>query len=493
MKIRYSPSDLALRYLPAALLAGLVAVGSVPDRVFAQSATATDGDTSATGPGDGNLRTTDDRQQAAGDDASEPDGAIVTDPDSEEPTDASLDAAALKELRRQNERAETIDGLRPRLPPSDELTPGIPLGTFTFRPTISQGIGVESTKTGKDTRNRTYLQTGLQGSIVSDWSLHQLRIDGEGTWAKTLSGIPDDDPQGNINAELRLDLSNDTIATFKAGYSLQQEDNSDPNAITNAENQPDVSTYSAGTEVTHDLGLIRGTAGIDFSRETYGDAQLANGTFISQADRNENTTIVRGRIGYELSPALIPFLEASYGQSIYDNYRDTTGYIRNATLYSLKSGVEGDFGEKLRGELSTGYSVADFEDARLKSLSAWTIDGNATWSPQRGSDVLAGLKTEIEPSTTAGASGSVAYTASATLTQAIIDQLSGRLSTSFTWRDYSEQDVAQQTVFNAGAGLTWGVSRSIDLTTDLNWQRTRQQKVAGEDELTGMLGISLKR
>jgi hypothetical protein len=482
MKTRSPSTDLALRCLPALLLAAHLSAFGMPGEVLAQSATLVDNS------GTNNAATSD--QDA---DPNDPDRAIVPDPDAEEVTDATLDAAALKELRRQNDRVETVDGLRPKLPEDATLTPGIALGTMTFRPTISQSLGTESTTTGKDTSTRTYLQTGFKGSLVSDWSLHQLKIDAEGTWDKTLSGIPDDNPEGNINAELRLDLSHDTIARLKAGYSLQREDVGDPNAISAAENQAQVSTYTATAEVTHDLGLIRGTAGIAFTRETYGEATLENGTQIDQSDRDNNEAIVRGRIGYELSPALIPFLEASYGQVVYDNQKDSLGYVRDATLYALKAGVEGDFGDKLRGELSTGLARAEFDDDRLKAISAWTVDGNATWSPQRGTDVLAGLKTEIEPSTTAGASGSVAYTASAALTQVIIEQLSGRVSSSFTWRDYSEQSVPQQTVFNAGAGLTWGLSRSIDLTTDVTWERTQQSKVPNQEVFTGLVGVAFKR
>lgn len=434
-------------------------------------------------------------RNAAGDDtdSQQPMDATVPDPDAEAETDEALDAAALKELRRQNPREESLDNLKPKLPPEGDLTPGITVGSFIFRPTLSETVGVERTRTGKDELNRTYLQTGFKGSLTSDWSLHQLKIDTEGTWQKTVSGTPEDDPEGKIEAALRLDLSEATKANLKAGYSMQREDISAANAIANATNQAMVSTYTASADITRDLGLIRGTVGLDFSRETYGDAQLANGSFISQEDRNANTATLRGRIGYELSAALIPFVEGSYGRTIYDEHRDTLGYIRDAQLYAIKSGIQADFGEKLRGEISTGYAIADFDDSRLKSLSAITFDGNATWSPRRGTDVELGLKTEIEPSTTAGASGDVAYTANAALTQAIIDTLKGRLSASSTLRDYSQADVANQTVVTLGTGLTWGVSRSIDLTADVQWEGTTQPGVPKSSVFIAGLGLSLKR
>lgn len=500
MKSRYSTAHLALRSLPAALLAVHLSASAAwaqsaltPDNTDSQLRLDLPSSTSDRNSRDSN--STDGTDTADQDEIPDPDTATSADPnvDPDEDTNAALDAATLKELRRQNPREEAVDGLAPKKLENDELTPGVAVGSFTLRPAISESIGMERTRTGNDTTTRSYLQTGFKGSLVSDWSLHQLRIDADGTWQKTLSGIPEDDPEGRIEAALRLDITEATKANLKAGYSLEREDISAANAIANATNQARVTTYTASAELTHDLGLIRGTAGIDFSRETYGDAQLDTGKFVSQKDRNQNTATLRGRIGYELSAALVPFLEGSYGRTIYDEHKDTLGYIRDAQIYALKTGIEGDFGEKLRGEISTGYTIADFEDSRLKEISAITFDGNAVWSPQRGTDVELGLKTEIEPSTTAGASGDVAYTVNAAITQAIIDTLKGRLLASTTLRDYSQASEPNQKVYDIGAGVTWGISRSIDFNADVSWEKTTQPGTAQSDVFTAGIGLSLKR
>ena len=49
--------------------------------------------------------------------------------------------------------------------------------------------------------------------------------------------------------------------------------------------------------------------------------------------------------GYELSQAIIPFVQASYARSIYDEHKDSLGYVRDAQIYELRTGIEGDFGE----------------------------------------------------------------------------------------------------------------------------------------------------
>jgi hypothetical protein len=426
--------------------------------------------------------------QEADDQASE---ATQPPPDRDIDQNAVEDATLRQDLGRQNLPEQDVEGLRPRGAEKGE-TSGIPVGAFTLRPTITGGAGFEREKSGDRTKTRSYLQTGLKGSLTSNWSEHELRIDTNGSWQKTLSGFESDDPEGSINAALRLDLSNDMIANLTAGYSLEREDIGDANAVDGATNQAEVSTWTAGASITRDIGLIRGTLGVDFEREAYGDATLSSGQSLDQSDRNQNTATLRGRLGYELSPALIPFIEASYGRMIYDNQRDGTGYMRDADLYAAKTGVEFDMGEKLRGEIGAGYTIADFKDGRLDQLSGVTVNGDANWSPQRGTDVELGLKTEVEPSTSAGSSGSIAYTADMALTQVIIEELRGKLSAGTTWRDYKSA-AANQTVYDLGAGLTWGISRSLDMTADVAWERSSQKGSASQETLTGLVGLSLKR
>lgn len=404
-----------------------------------------------------------------------------------------LDMEALQELRRQNMREATVDGLlAPKVEGRDDAQ-GIRVGSLILRPSLTETISSERTTTGGDASTRTFLRSGLKTSVLSDWSLHQLRIDAEGTWDKTLSGTRQDDPEARIRGELRLDLSDETTATLRAGYDLSREEVGDANAIANAVTQAEVNEYTASAEITRDLGVLRATTGLEFTRETYGDATLADGLMVDQSARDNNEAKVRGRLGYELSPALIPFLEASYGRLFYDQHKDGEGYVRDADLYALKAGVETDFGEKLKGELSGGYLIADFDDAALKSISAATIDGNAIWSPHRGTDVAFNLRTEIEPTTTAGASGSTAYTGTMVLSQIILQNLTGQISSGLTLRDYSEQETPVQTVLSLGTGLTWSLSRSLDFNADVAWEKTQQQGVESTETLRAGIGLTLKR
>lgn len=405
--------------------------------------------------------------------------------------DAVVDGGLLRDqdLIRSNLRETGVDGLKSALADDDDV-PGIPLGTFTLKPSIGQTVNSETTRSGDSRERRTYTETGLKGTLTSDWSRHQLSITGEGYWQRNLSGTGETKPRADIDGAFRLDISRDTIATLRAGYSFDREDATDPNAINGAETQAGVNEYSLGAGIEHDFGILRGSAKVDVNRLTYSDVDLSDGTTLSQKDRNRDVGTLTTRIGYELSPALIPFLEASIGRGIYEQSSDSQGYGRSYKTYSGRAGVEVDLGEKLKGELALGYNTYRFDDARLKNLNGATIDGLINWSPQRGTDVSTGLSTTLEPSTTSGESGALAYTLSSRVTHELRSALVARLSNSLTFRNYPSGSASSDTkVWLTGAGLTYDINRYLALTGDVSYERTTPDR--GEATSVARIGVGL--
>jgi len=399
-----------------------------------------------------------------------------------------------EDMRRINTRETGIDGLKARQYADREEAEGVPVGSFTLRPSINQSYNVENQRTGNDRQDRTFLQTDLRSTLTSDWSRHALTISGDGVWQQNVSGTGEEQPTVNLDADLRLDLPADTTAHLTAGYRFYREDTNDPNAIAGAQQQSGVNEYDAGASVTRDFGLLRGTTAITLARTLYSDAVLSNGTAVSLSDRDQTAGTWRGRIGYEMSPALIPFVEADLGRVLYDDEFDSSGYARSNHAYAGKAGVEFDFGEKLRGELGIGYQHVEFQDARLASIDSPTIDGTLAWSPRRGTNVDIGVSTSVEPSTTAGESGYVAYQLTATLSQEVRENLLAKLTGGTTWRDYPSTSLyGDETVYDAAFGLTWGINRYLDMTGNVGYELTTRDGGEDTQQLRAGVGLTARR
>ncbi len=397
-------------------------------------------------------------------------------------------------LGRDNLREQTIDGLRPAIRSDNEETPGIPLGTFTLRPALNTSVATETTKSGDTSTTRSYLQTELKGTLTSDWSRHQLTVTGDGIFQRNFSGEGQTKPSASLNGDLRLDLSRDTIAHLTAGYTLTRESATDPNALLDAVDQSRVQTLTGGASIERDFGVLRGLAALDVSRTTYSDATLSDGSSVSLTDRNRNEGNLRLRVGYELSPALIPFLEASAGRTFYDESADTLGYERNSESYGGKGGVTVDLGEKLKGELGLGYRHVTFADARLAAIDAVVLDAAATWSQRRGTDITLGLLTDVEPSVVAGQSGYISRALTLALTQQVRDDLVAKLSSGATWRDYQPSGSSNnELITTLGASMAYGLNRYLDLTADVSWERTHPDGGSDTDVMRAGVGLTLKR
>lgn len=392
----------------------------------------------------------------------------------------------------QNPRVGTVDGLPLR--PDDTAVPGFMLGTLTLRPTLAERIVRETVSYGTVKTNRTYSETTLSGTLQSDWSRHQLAIDGSASWEKNISGTGAESPDAYLNALLRLDLVNDVTATLGAGYSYSQESRTDPNAIAGATAQAGIHELRAGAGLRKELGLLRGTTSLDLTRRIYGDATLANGGTVSGDDRDTVGAELTARIGYAVSPALIPFVEASVGREKYDQRVDSSGAERSSTTYGVRAGAEINLGEKFSGELAAGYVLRSLDDAILKDISGLTVDGELNWSPLRGTNVMVGLASTVESATTAGESGAVVYRFNTGLTQQIHSAVVARLGATAGYRDYTSNRARNnQRSYGAAAGLTWSINRYLDLEADASYERTKEPGRTDEKTTRIALGLKLRR
>jgi len=412
-----------------------------------------------------------------------------------DPADTPRTGSILNDdIGRVNMRDDGVNGLRSRTKTSDDEQLGIQLGTFTLRPSVNQSYNVETNKGGGTNDSRTFLQSDFENTLTSNWDRHQLTITGNGIWQRNVSGTGEEEPSVNIGADLRLDLSDQTTAHLTAGYRFFREDTDDPNALSGAAKQSGVNEFDAGASIERDFGLLRGTTAVTLARTVYSDATLADGTQVTLSDRDQTAGTWRGRIGYELSPALIPFLEADLGKALYDEDRDSAGYARSNNSYGGKAGVELDLGEKLKGELGIGYEHTGFDDARLSAIDAPTVDGSLAWSPQRGTDVGLGFSTTVQPSTTAGESGYVAYQLTGTLAHQLRDDLTGKITGGTTWRDYPDGSTSSdQTVYDAALGFTWGINRYLDMTGNVGYELTTQKTGDDTRQLRAGVGLTVKR
>ncbi|MCT7377515.1 outer membrane beta-barrel protein [Chelativorans salis] len=395
---------------------------------------------------------------------------------------------------RTNERVEPIEGRARRTPEDDPYAPlGLRIGTFTVVPTLEQGLtwttNADSSPGGEEA---LLSETTLRLNAVSGWSRHRAVLNGYGTYRKSVSGDDVSEFEGGADAALELDLRGDLSARAALAYAARRESASSPVAIAGVVRQPLRHTIDGSLGVEKAVGKLRLRVTGEVSRNQYGDARLDNGDTLSQSDRNSTLALVRLRGGYELSPALIPFLEVEAGRRFYDEERDSAGYARSATRLGARAGLSLDISEKLSGEVSAGWVAEDFEDDRLDTVSGLALAAALNWSPMRGTNVRLDGSTTVEGSTDAGDSGSLLYSGTLRLERQMRSNLTGDVALGAAWRDYSGG--GHDLILSGEASLTWWLNRYAGLTGRARHERQKSNLPGRDYEATSIfMGMTLQR
>ena len=410
-------------------------------------------------------------------------GGTVREPTIDSAEDLSLDEGAA--------RAAAIEGLNAEPEEAPFEAPGIRMGSFILRPSVEQGLTATSNADSSTTGGSAVLsETTLRLNVASDWASNSLTVDAYGVYRKTLSGDEVEDAASGIDAALELDLGNDYRATARLGYSMAPESAASPVVIVGAASEPLRQTVTGSLALEKDVGKARFriTGGIE--DDSYGDADLEGGGTLSQKDRDATLYTLALRAGYEISPALTPFVETEIGRNLYDLEVDSAGYARSSDQYAVRGGLAFDLGEKLSGEVSAGWVSEDFDDPRLRTISTPSFGGDLAWSPMRGTMVgLSGLTT-LEGTTTPGESGSVLYSGALSVEREMRANLTGTAILGAGWRNYSGSD-GRDLIFNAEAGLTWWLNRYAGVTTRVRHERV-ESNLGDRDSETNSVFLGLK-
>jgi hypothetical protein len=347
---------------------------------------------------------------------------------------------------------------------------GFRLGTWVVNARVAQSVGY-STNASQVPQGEAGTVGLTEGSIEarSDWSRHAASVSANGTYEEDFGSETGDTPFASIGGALRLDLFDGNELNLRGSYSYTTESITTRAGNSEFTDQPGINNYEG------EVGWLRGERRLvlglrgSVERETYGDATSVCCEEIDQSHRNNTLYMLRGRVGYELSPALIPFVELGGGQRVYDRNEDEFGTVRDANVLELRAGAAIDLGEKLRGEISLVYLAEDFEDSALDDIGVPGLDANLVWSPWRGTEVNFFAETGFDLSTDPGSDSSISRIFGIEATRVVNSRLLGKAGIGLQIDTYT--DDTSDFTYTAGVGLEYAVNRYLRLTADADYEQ----------------------
>jgi hypothetical protein len=258
---------------------------------------------------------------------------------------------------------------------------------------------------------------------VSDWERHALVADLRGSFTgygnslpPTVDGAVSPSPT-NVNRpdftghiDGRLDVTEDTRITSELRLRVSTDNPGSPNIQTGLASYPIYTTLGGTFGVDQNFNRLDIAVGGTVDRTVYQNSTLTDGTISSNDDRNFNQYGGIGRVSYELTPALKPFVEVEGDTRVHDLPIDRNGYARDSDGGYAKAGTSFEFSRLLTGEISVGYAERSYVDPRLDRLQGLLTAGSLTWTATPLTTAKFYSTTSIDETIVSGVSGVLTHT-----------------------------------------------------------------------------------
>ena len=307
----------------------------------------------------------------------------------------------------------------------------------------------------------------------------------------------------------KIDVLRDTTLDYGGNFSITTLRPGSPEiqASTNgvaSTNQP--VTWSAGGYVgaTHTFNRLEVGMRGALERTQTANATFSNGT-IQELSRNDYTTVGgKPRIAYEISPGFKPFIEGSFDRREYDHTYDVNGFMRSSYGYSAKGGASFEIVREVKGEISGGYVMRNYDDPRLPNLRGPLIDASIVWTASPLTTITLRANTTANETTLANASGAMVRTVTAQVKHELLRNLTLTGTAAYQVTSYQGNNLASasqyttvginERLLTAGIKAEYAITRGIYVKASYAYEYLKSTVPnSGYTANVFLLGVKLQR
>ncbi len=348
---------------------------------------------------------------------------------------------------------------------------GIRAGGMTYFPAIEESIGYDSNP------NRTQLKKGsfvshTEGELrmQSDWSRHELSGYLRGAYNEYPSVPEASRPEGAGRVGLRLDVLRDTQLNFEGRYLIDTQRPDSPDLASPVKTRPLIFSEGGTVGVTHRFNRLVASLQGTIDRTDYENARTPSGILIDQSDRNVTQYGIRGRLGYEVTPGFIPFVEALADTRVYDQRIDNAGFQRSSDGVGGRAGTTFEITRLITGEIAAGAVNRRYDDPRLGNLTSPLVDASLVWAITPLTTIKSTAQATVDETTVPDAKGVRTVRGLLEVSHALRRNLI--VTGGLTISDYDYQGVPiHERGYGALVRADYKLNRSVAVRASYNWER----------------------
>ncbi|GGK22411.1 hypothetical protein GCM10011322_06350 [Salinarimonas ramus] len=372
---------------------------------------------------------------------------------------------------------------------SDPYAPlGIRVGAFTLRPSLTQSLGWDSNpnrvETGAEARALSRTEGAL--SLESGWSRHALTGAARGQIDAYRGGDPEPRVSGDASLALRIDIGRESALTLTGTAATATERVGSPELPGDLRDGPQTSTLAANAAFDTRLGLLAVGLRGGIARTINADATRVDGTTIDRSGDDLTQTAAALRLGYELSPRLVPFVEAEIDERRYDEL----GTARDSVGLTGRVGTQIGLTRLVVGEVSAGWQTRDYDDDARGTVDGAVAQARLVWTPTPLTTVTLAGESALADTNVADARTARTQRASLAIAHAARRNLILDAALTFAQTDYDGAGLTEELI-TASAGLEWRLNRSLAVTGRYTHERLDSTS-AGADYVADVALVGLR-
>ncbi|MEI9916468.1 MAG: outer membrane beta-barrel protein [Methylovirgula sp.] len=253
---------------------------------------------------------------------------------------------------------------------------------YRLYPYVETATGYDSNPNllNTDVKGSPYIygETGLK--LQSDWSQSSLAADLHGGYYDYLTDPTANQPNATGTITGRIDVTRQSQINLQTTFSLTEGTPgspllSVPNAVF-VTSRPPYASIGQTLGFTQQFNRLSVSINSAFAHYFFGNATQSDGTDLQLALNNYNAYSVAGRVSYELTPALIPYVQVTGTRNQYDSSMDVDGFDRSSNGVLAQVGTTYEVTRLLTGDISVGYDQRFYADPRLPVARAPTVNAS---------------------------------------------------------------------------------------------------------------------
>lgn len=371
---------------------------------------------------------------------------------------------------------------------------GIRLGSFILLPAVELRGGYTSNAAQSSTSGPSGVLTVAPDILLrSDWSTNAFEFRLKGAYEYFTDTTVAPSPNLYVEANGRIDLPRDWALRLKADYIYDTQSTNQLGFPENVDNPPGVNTYDGGATLDGEIGRtvlqLRGTA-----TYTSYDPLTVDDLTVTQAYLDNTLVNAAARIGYQVTPAIAPFVEAELSSRLFDRPTDPlSGYSRNSNGITLRGGIAYSADPILKGEIALGWRHQAYVDSAFDSFDLPTVDASLIWSPTPLTQVALTAATYIDPAYDISASSTIVYDLGLQVQRYVRRNFTLEADLGYQNQRYIDAGVNAMT-YQAALQGTWKLSREAWIVGRIEQQYFQSAVEGGSyPTTTATIGLRLQR